>query len=270
MTEVSVIVPTFRREKQVVEAVESALAQRAVRVEVIVLDDSPDASAKDAVLAIGDPRVRYVARATPTGGVPALVRNEGLALARGAFVHFLDDDDRLVEGALAALVGALERTPRAGVAFGWVMPFGDDPDVLARQTAYFEAARSRARLRRTRRDLVSYLLFQSTLLVNSACLHRRDVVRGIGGYDPDIARCEDVELVLRAVRASDFVYVDRPVLHYRTGASSLMHDLSADDTRVADSYRIIHDKYRASHGRLEHAALKAWARLSDRVARLGR
>ncbi len=121
--EVSVVIPTYKREREVVVAVTmSALRQRAVTLEVIVVDDSPEGTARAAVEAIGDARVRYVKRAVPSGGVPAHVRNEGGSPARGTHIEFLDDDDHLVEGATAALVGALERSG-AGVALA-VIPFG--------------------------------------------------------------------------------------------------------------------------------------------------
>jgi len=45
--DVSVIVPTHRREKLVVRAVASALAQRDTRLEVLVLDDTDEGSARD-------------------------------------------------------------------------------------------------------------------------------------------------------------------------------------------------------------------------------
>jgi GT2 family glycosyltransferase len=259
MIDVSIVIPTFRREREVVVAIQSALAQQALELEVIVLDDTPDGSARAAVAAIGDPRIRYVKCSVPSGGVPALVRNEGAGLATGTFLHFLDDDDRLTKGALAALVGALERTGR-GVAFGYVVPFGDDEAVLARQQAYFRSARASAQRRMSRFDTSASLLFHETLLVNSVCIVRRDCFERIGGYDPNVLRCEDVDFYLRAIRDSGFAYVDRPVLEYRTGQPSLMHDLT-DNSKVVASYRVIHAKYRAAHGRAEFYALKAFARL---------
>src|SRR5689334_11963277 len=56
---VSVVVATFHREQMVVEAVRSALAQPGVLVEVLVMDDSADGSARAPIGAIGDPRVHY-------------------------------------------------------------------------------------------------------------------------------------------------------------------------------------------------------------------
>ncbi|AHG87669.1 glycosyl transferase family 2 [Gemmatirosa kalamazoonensis] len=249
MTEplVSVVIPTFRREVMVVEAVRSALAQTGVRVEVIVLDDSAEGSAASAIAAVGDPRVRYVHRAVPSGGNPALVRNEGLSLATGEYVHFLDDDDVLCEGALAATVAALVRKPSAGVAVGMVVPFGDDPVALEHERAYFAAAARRLKHARTRFTLTATMLFDVTPLVNSECTVRRSCAQAVGGYSPDVARCEDVDFYLRAIRHCGFVLVDRPVVRYRTGTPSLMHSQS-DEKLLVESYDRIHRHYRRQYG----------------------
>jgi GT2 family glycosyltransferase len=243
-----------------VEAVASALAQRGVTLEVIVLDDTAEGTAEKGVGAIGDARVRYVKRAVPSRGKPALVRNEGLDLATGRFLHFLDDDDRLADGALDALSGALDRQPRRGVAVGVVKPFGENAEVLAQQRAYFADARRRAKKTRGRRMMSARLLFQATVLVNSVCMLRRDLARAVGGYDPEIQVCEDVEFYLRAIRAGGFVFVDQTTLHYRTGAPSIMHDLKGTE-KIRASYARFYDKYRRAHGRAELLLLKALARV---------
>jgi GT2 family glycosyltransferase len=258
--DVSVITPTFRREKLVVEAVRSALAQEGVSVESLVLDDSPDGSARAAVEAIGDPRVRYLKREVPSGGKPALVRNEAVRLARGRYVHFLDDDDRLAEGALAAMVQALDARPDRGVAIGWVVPFGDDPRSLEEKRVYFERAARIAARQPSSLLTVATILFRGTLMVNSACMIRREHVEPLGGFDSTIPVYEDVDFYMRATRRYGHVYVNRPVLHYRTGAPSLMHDLKGDNAKVEESYGIIHRKYRQQHGALEFLALKVVSR----------
>jgi glycosyltransferase involved in cell wall biosynthesis len=257
---VSVVVPTFRRELTLVAAIRSALAQEGVHVEVIVLDDSPEGSARDAVAALDDARVRYVRRERPSGGVPAAVRNEGLALARGEYVHFLDDDDLLEEGALAALSNALEATPAAGVAIGTVIPFGEDVVVLAQQQAYFARAAARLRATAASRQLVSAMLFDPTPLVNSACMIRRRCAEQVGGYGLDVARAEDVDFYMRAIRRCGHVFVDRPVLRYRTGAPSLMHSMASGSALLSESYQAIHNRYRREHGVVEFVLMKLLAR----------
>jgi glycosyltransferase involved in cell wall biosynthesis len=258
--DVSVITPTFRREKQVVEAVRSALGQSNVSVEVIVLDDSENASARAAVASLGDERVRYFAREQPSRGRPAIVRNEGARLARGRYLHFLDDDDKLFDGALDALASGLDHHPRAGVAIGLVVPFGENTDVREEQRAYFQRAARTLRRARRRTRLTASLLFGATPLVNSACMVRRELALALGGYDSTIPVCEDAEFYLRAVRASGHVFVDRPVLHYRTGSPSLMSSLTSHE-KLRESYGIIYRKYKLEHGFLEFYGLKVLARL---------
>jgi glycosyltransferase involved in cell wall biosynthesis len=236
------------------------LGQAELAVEVIVLDDSPEGSARDAVASIGSSRVRYVKRTTPSNGRPAVVRNEGAELARGRFLHFLDDDDVLEPGALAALARALVARPQTGMAFGAVVPFGDDAAVLRRQQVYFRAATRIARSLHGRIHLTAHLLFNATVLVNSACMTRREVFVSSGGYDAQVPVCEDVELWMRIVRAAGFVFIDRPVVRYRTGQPSLMHDLKEDDEKLRTAYERTHRKYREEHGAGEFFVLKALAR----------
>jgi GT2 family glycosyltransferase len=256
---VSVVIPTFRREAVLLEAIRSALNSRDLPLEVLVLDDSPEGSAATPVAGIGDERVHYVHRAIPSGGVPAIVRNEGLAMARGRYVHFLDDDDILERGALDALAAALERSPDAGVAIGTVVPFGDDEDLLAYQRQYFAAAAGRLRAARTQMQLVAGMLFESTPLVNSSCMIRRSAAIAIGGYSLDVPLCEDVDFFMRAIRHSGFIFIDRPVVRYRTGEVSLMQTLGGHRALFIKSYRSIHDRYRTQHGLFEFVRLKAMA-----------
>jgi glycosyltransferase involved in cell wall biosynthesis len=262
--EVSVIIPTYQREMLVVEAIESALRQQGVSLEVLVLDDSPTGSAAKDVGAIGDSRVRYFKRAVPSGGRPALVRNDGSRLARGRFLHFLDDDDILEEGSLAALTDALARRPSAGMAFGAVEPFGGDAASLEAEQEYFRNATRSARTLVHRMHLAAHLLFCRTVLVNSACMARREAFEIAGGYDPEVPVNEDVELWLRVVRGSGFTFVDRPVVRYRTGAPSLMRETLAKKDAGRDKFRAayarMHEKYRQQYGRPEFYALKVLAR----------
>lgn len=260
---VSVVIPTFRREAMAAEAVRSALAQTGVSLEVIVLDDSPEGSARAAIEGIGDPRVRYVHREVPSGGNPALVRNEGLKMARGEFLHFLDDDDVFREGALAAAVEGLRRT-NAGVAVGLVEPFGPDPAAVRKEKQYFADGERWLRRAKSRFELVAGMLYRRTPLVNSACTIRKSCAEAVGGYSSKVRIVEDVDFYLRAIRRSGFVFLDRTVVGYRVGLPSIMHSLT-DPTVLVGSYDQIYANYRNAHGPIELAVLRVY----DFVRRLG-
>lgn len=266
---VSVVIPTFRRHGPLREAIESALAQHGVDVEVIVVDDSPEGSAREVVEAIGDSRVRFEQPAAPSGGRPGIPRNHGGSVASKEFVHFLDDDDKLADGALAALTGVLRERPDAGVAMGVVSPFGDNPEALAHEEAYFRDGADVLRRMRSRTELTREMLFGTTPLVNSSCMVRRECLPAIGGYSPVVKYVEDVDFYLRAIRRYGFAFVDRPVVHYRTGTPSLMHSLE-DLTVLRESYRNIYANYRASFGRLDFLRMKTRAKLGRLASRITR
>jgi GT2 family glycosyltransferase len=259
--DVTVVIPTFHRERQVVEAIGSVLAQRGVRLELLVVDDSPEGSARGCVEAVGDPRLRYLARERPSGGRPARVRNDGARLARGRYLQFLDDDDILLPDALASMVAELDAWPEAGMAFGAIVPFGQDDADLRHHEEYFAGVRRIARRLRGRRALGAALVYRPAILVNSACMARRSAFEAAGGFDAEIPVCEDADLWTRISDASGFRFLDRPVVNYRTGAASLMHALSRDDARLHESYRRIQEKYRRRHGRLIAWMMKLHVRL---------
>nr|MDQ3803216.1 glycosyltransferase family 2 protein [Acidobacteriota bacterium] len=112
----SVVIPTWNRARLVCEAVESALAQRAGRVEVIVVDDgSPDRTSEVVRERFGgDPRVRLY---TKENGGKAEALNYGLRRARGEIVVALDADTVFPPQTLAALARPF-KDPRVGAVAG--------------------------------------------------------------------------------------------------------------------------------------------------------
>jgi glycosyltransferase involved in cell wall biosynthesis len=100
---VSVIIPCYKQAQYLPEAIDSVLAQTYPHVEVIVVNDgSPDDT--EAVAQGYGERIRYVAR--PNGGISA-ARNSGIAVARGAYLKFLDSDDYLHPEQIARQMEAL-------------------------------------------------------------------------------------------------------------------------------------------------------------------
>ncbi|WP_455272770.1 glycosyltransferase family 2 protein [Rhizobium herbae] len=85
------IVAAFKAQETIERAIDSALAQTGISVEVIVIDDcSPDDTA-EIVDAYTDPRVRLIRLEKNRG--PGGARNAGLAAARGDWIVILDSDD---------------------------------------------------------------------------------------------------------------------------------------------------------------------------------
>lgn len=92
MAKVSVIVPIYNVEKYLAECIESLCAQSLYDIEIILVDDgSPDNSGAICdEFAAKDSRIKVIHK--KNGGVSA-ARNDGLAIATGEYVIFVDSDD---------------------------------------------------------------------------------------------------------------------------------------------------------------------------------
>jgi glycosyltransferase involved in cell wall biosynthesis len=145
--EYSIVIPTFRRPLQLKEALQSVLSQSEIELEIFVVDDSPEGSARAVVEGFDDLRIGYVKNPNPSGGIPSIVRNIGLKQCRGEFVHFLDDDDVVPQGYYNDARGEFAANPHVGVIFGHIEPFGDCPlDQLANEKTFFHNAHRRAQM----------------------------------------------------------------------------------------------------------------------------
>ncbi len=268
--DVTVIIPTFRRREQLVEAVRSTLAQEGVSFEVRVLDDSPEGSAREAVESLNDARVEYKKRATPSRGRPAIVRNEAWPTARGRYVHFLDDDDIVVPGAYRAHVDALDANPVLSMSFGRIEAFGDDLLAVEREKAFWSGGADRARrsARLGRFAFVATMLFDGAMFQNSACMVRKKALEDIGGFDVVMPVQEDTEMHARGTRRHGCAFLDRIVVRYRVNPTSLMRATDVQ-TRLNDSYARMHRKYRDEYGSAEFMALKVFIRARSLLSRVG-
>ena len=104
---ISVVIPVHGVEDYLDRCLDSVLGEPAPSLEVIAVDDaSPDGCG--AILAARrDPRLRVIS--TPAALGPGPARDLGAKEATGEYVWFVDGDDELAEGALAAVAGALTR-----------------------------------------------------------------------------------------------------------------------------------------------------------------
>ena len=214
MPRFSIIVPAYQVQSYLGECIDSVLDQSFADFEVIAVDDaSPDGSG--AILdgyAARDRRVRVLHLPDNVGLGRA--RNAGLDVATGDYLLFLDSDDILTEGSLAAVAARLDATgdpevliydysrlywdgrtvrSRAGME-GEFRPGGGRPDV-------FTAAE---------RENVLELLM---VVWNKA--YRRDFVEASGfrfpaGYYEDTPWTYPVLL-----SATTITVLDQVVVHYR-------------------------------------------------------
>ena len=105
---VSIIVRTADRPALLADALASLVAQHYENLEVIVVNDGGQ-EVSDVLAGFGHRlAIRQIRHDTPQGRAQAA--NSGLAAARGKYINFLDDDDRLYPDHVGKLVSYLEKT----------------------------------------------------------------------------------------------------------------------------------------------------------------
>lgn len=103
---VSVIIPTFNRPELLNRAVNSALAQNYVNVEVLVIGDG--CPSLDVNPISSDRRVRAFNLKKNHGAGGAAPRNHGIMMAAGHLIAYLDDDNAWEPDHLSTLHGAMQ------------------------------------------------------------------------------------------------------------------------------------------------------------------
>jgi glycosyltransferase involved in cell wall biosynthesis len=160
----------------------------------------------------------------PAAGRSA-ARNRGLEAASHPLVALLDDDDRLLPGALAARAAALARHPQAVLVYGRpaVMDEGGREVPGSRRAA----SRGRETCRdRHREQWAGRSLYPSTVLL------RREVVARLRGFDEDLPTGEDWVFFLRAADLGPFVFLPRPTVLYRRHAGQVRGDPASQEAAL--------------------------------------
>jgi glycosyltransferase involved in cell wall biosynthesis len=115
---VSIVIPTRDRGALLAQTIQTALWQRDVALEVVVVDDGSVDDTSDVVERVRDARVRSI-RHEVSRGVSA-ARNRGVAEATGEWIGFCDDDDVWAPDKLLLQLGAAEASGRPWVYTGSV------------------------------------------------------------------------------------------------------------------------------------------------------
>ncbi|AZO72118.1 MULTISPECIES: glycosyltransferase family 2 protein [unclassified Mesorhizobium] len=135
--DVSFVIAAYNAEATLDRAIASAMAQRDVAIEIIVVDDRSRDRTLDIARAYPEDIVKVVA--LPANRGPGGARNAGLDLARGRWVAVLDSDDAILPGRLAAMIARAEKAG-AEIAVDNVQVVREDgtPDDIMFPTSYLE------------------------------------------------------------------------------------------------------------------------------------
>jgi glycosyltransferase involved in cell wall biosynthesis len=203
--QVSVVIPTFRGGSYLREAVRSVLDQTFTDFELIIVADGCEDDLLD-VEAL-DERVRCIRQ--PNRG-ESVARNVGIRAARCELIAFLDDDDRMLPGRLAAQYQEMEGQPEVGLCHTQfrVIDANGTPtgEGYARHVEYLDLLRSEFGA-----------LMPTTMM-------RKSLLQEVGMFDSALRTCQDIDVILRLASRSRLAFDGTVLTEYRQHGNNASRD----------------------------------------------
>ncbi len=214
---VSIIVPIYNAEENLARCIESILNQTYREFELLLIDDgSKDSSGKICdEYAAKDERIRVIHK--ENSGVSD-TRNQGIALAKGEYLQFLDSDDWITSDATALFV-------RAATESGCDMVIADFYRVIGERVAQKGDIEEEGLM--DRRTYAENMMqnpadFYYGVLWNK--FYKRSIIEEYQlKMDSDVSWCEDFMFNLEYIRHIETVYaLNVPVYYYVKTKGSLV------------------------------------------------
>jgi len=200
---ISAVIPVFNGAPYVATAVESALAQIGVDLEVIVVDDG-STDETPAVLRSFGQQIRVVRQ--ENRGLAA-ARNSGIRASRAEYLAFLDSDDSWEPSKSRKQLDYMEATPDCGLVFCDVHRM----DESGKRFGIFFGDR----IRDVPTGNCLEQLLMGNFVIMPAVMLRRSVLDFAGLFNETLPAVEDYDMWLRIAAASRIGLVPEPLASYR-------------------------------------------------------
>lgn len=227
---VSVIIPSYNREKTIKRAVESVLNQTYSDLEVIVVDDCSTDNTLEVLKSIDDSRLKTYKLDKNSGACVA--RNYGIEKAKGEYVAFHDSDDEWFADKLEKQLKAFA-DKSVDLVFCPFNKVGDNETKI--HPVLPEGKVSRSTL--LGRSCVS----TQTLIGKKVCFENIK-------FDPLMPRLQDYDIVIRLSEKYSIYFVNEPLVNMYVQGDSISKNktkLLNAETRILSKYQKEADEYPA-------------------------
>lgn len=200
---VSVIIPVYRVEAYIQSTVQSVLNQTYQHFEILIIDDESPDNSLEICQQFQDPRIKIIRQKNQ--GVSA-ARNQGIRIANGEFLAFLDGDDLWLPEKLEKHIKHLESLANLGISFS---RFG-----FINQASEFLGIFKMSKIKKITPELI---LCRNPVGNPSCVVVRKKAIEAIKFFkieennsyincyfDEELNHFEDVELWLRIALKSDW------------------------------------------------------------------
>lgn len=184
---VSVIIPTYNRNKELESALESVLNQSYQKIEIIVVDDSPENELPEWIKE--NNKIQVIENEENLGG--SVSRNKGIRRSNGELIAFLDDDDFFHEAKIKRQAEVMSESSEQVLASITGHIFYSSENDFKQENG--------KKIIETEEDLLYRILSGSDVRIggSSSLMVRADWLHEENGFDLRFPRHQDWELLVR-------------------------------------------------------------------------
>lgn len=197
---VSVIIPTYNREKTIQKALESVLNQSYHGIEVIVSDDGSTDNTIQIVreMMLKDSRVQLIGDGKNHGACYA--RNQGIEIAQGEYIAFQDSDDIWKKNKIERCLKHLEEK-NVDCVFHQVISMNVKNQIVAPQYDFNNC-----------KDKMLHVLTRGA--GNTQTFFAKAYVFKDIHFDERLPRSQDWEIMIRVVEKYNVYFIEEPLVEY--------------------------------------------------------
>lgn len=210
---VSVIVPTYNREKQIERALRSIFRQTYKNYEIIVIDDGSTDQTQEIVSRMKDARIQYIRSEHNQGAAHA--RNVGIQASKYDYIAFLDSDDEWhpdkLEKQMRKILTASREVGMIYCRMHGAQEGGHEQYYMPPYECLSESLKG---------DMFRFLLWRN-LIGTPTMLIRRECLESTGRFKESLPCLEDYELVLRIAEEWKIDFIDDVLVEVHRTPNSL-------------------------------------------------
>lgn len=226
---ISVIIPTYNREKSILLSIASVLNQTYLNLECIVVDDASTDNTEEIVRQVMDSRLVYLKLNENSGS--SFARNIGIRASKGDYIAFEDSDDVWMPDKLEKQIKRIKEDNEVGLVYCGYSFIKDDKEIKVPSDKYDIA------------KLEGYIfnsLWEGNKIGTPTILIEKKCIDICGGFSEELRSLEDWEFVLRISDKFKIAYVNECLVHARYSPNGVNEQWECQ----AESIIYIFNKYK--------------------------
>jgi glycosyltransferase involved in cell wall biosynthesis len=223
LPKVSVLLPTYNRERFIAESLESIFAQTLPPSQVIVINDGSTDDTKSALKPFFE-SIEYLE--SENRGKP-IALNLGMARVTGDYVWIMDDDDVAMPDTLSRHLELLQQRPNLGWTYSGYIESTSRSDNGRINPV------KKVPLPQFPEEEFFLRLMEECFLIHPTILVRTNCYRELGPFNTNLIRSQDYEMALRLGRKYPCARVSGPTIYRRLDSGQRGSSADRFDSRNA-------------------------------------